>query len=72
MGLLLVKPRCCFLDPLVEDLALLRDDLSWGSLGEDLSLALPLVAASVPEAMLVAVLTLVVAGAVLNLTPEAI
>ena len=70
MGLPLGTPRCLFLDPLVEDLTLLRDDLSWDSLTEDLHL--PLVAASVPEAVPGAVLTLVVTGAVVNLTPEAI
>ena len=61
-----MTPLCPFLDPLVEDLSLLlMDDLSLDPLGEDLSL--PLVATSV----LRAVLTLVVAGAVLNLTPVA-
>ena len=65
-------PCCHLLDPLVEDLALLlREDLSLGSLGDDLSLALPLVAASVLEAVLVVVLALDVAEAVLNLTPAA-
>ena len=68
MVLLLVIPRHCFLDPLVEDLALLREDLSLGSLGEDLSLTLPLAATSVLEAVLVAVPAFVVAGAVSNLT----
>ena len=49
----------------MEDLALLlREDLSLGSLGEDLSLALPLAAASVLEAVLVVVLALVVAEAI--------
>ena len=62
-----MTPLCHFLDPLVEDLVLLlMEDLSLGPLGEDLSL--PLVATSVLEAVLGAVLTLVVAGAVLNLT----
>ena len=70
MGLPQVTPRHHFLDPLVEDLALLlRDDLSWGSLTEDLSP--PLAASSVLEVVPGAVLTLVVAGAVLNLTPVA-
>ena len=63
MGLPLVTPHCHFLDPLVEDLALL---LSLGSLGEDLSL--PLVATSVVEAVLGAVLGLVVAGIAPDLT----
>ena len=64
MGSSLVVPRHHFLDPLVEDLfLLLRDDLSQGPLAKDLSL--PLAATSV----LGAVLALVVAGAVLNLTP---
>ena len=56
----------------MEDLALLKEDLSLGSLGEDLSLTLPLAATSALEAVLVAVLALVVAGVVSNLTPEAI
>ena len=62
MGLPLVSPRHLFLDPLVEDLALL---LSLVSLGEDLSL--PLVAATVVEKVLVAVLSLVVVEVVLDL-----
>ena len=65
MGLQLVVPHHHFLDPLVEDLALLLGvDLSLGSLGENLSLALPLVAASVHEA----VLGVVVAGVVPSFT----
>ena len=56
----------------MEDLALLlREDLSLDSLGEDLSLALPLATASVPEAVLVVVLAFVVAETALNLTPAA-
>ena len=57
----LVSPRHLFLDPLVEDLALL---LSLVSLGEDLSL--PLVAATVVEEVLAAVLGLVVVEVVLD------
>ena len=66
----LVAPHHHFLDPLVEDLSLLlREDLSWGPLVKDLSL--PLAATSVLGAVLGVVLTLVVADAVLNLTPVA-
>ena len=56
MGSPLASPRHLFLDPLVEDLALL---VSLASLGEDL--ALPVVAASVVEVVEV-VLDLVLAG----------
>ena len=53
----------------MEDLVLLlRADLSRGSLGEDLSLALPLAPASVPEAVLAVVVDWEVAEVVPGLS----
>ena len=70
-----MTPHLLLWDPLVEDLCLLSEgDLSHDPLGEDLSLALPLAPASVPEAVPVGVVVVpvwVVVAAALDSTPAA-